>query len=509
MQSVNANFTAEAKDSVRDIAHNLLISWKNESTLGNSTFTIGVSTIGGNDFIGVNAGAIGSPSNYRYFDESDHAMSMGWERQLNIPTGGLSKAYADAELDNTSGRFLPDYLGGSSELYTAILPKRPNIINAGFRVDGIDVVIPQFAGLFNRSPQIDLQGRKVTVQSDDYTGYFENKKVDNTAMFTGVTTDTLMGTLLSQAGMSTAQYDLDTGLNTIPFTIIESGSNFSDVLNELAMAENGFFFQDEEGTFKFWNRQHFLSSPYTDVQAVLSTSQVINAEAPNEDHVINVVEITSNIWQKRAAQSIFSLSGTIEIIANQKTDVWVNLDEPLLEITSQTIAGNTQEDGSGSALSLTINSREQFSQAIKYVITSTQTGYITQIDISGRSAVVGEELYIRTQDDSSVTAYQEKPLSINNKYIQNRTWANSFSQVILNRFSDVQSLIKLTIRALPQLQLGDLVSWQGRYWRVYGIRASLDPTSGFIQELLLNKPDLNSYFTIGVSEIGGADQIAA
>jgi len=275
------------------------------------------------------------------------------------------------------------------------------------------------------------------------------------------------------------------------------------------VAENGHFFQDEEGTFKFWNRQRFYSAPYTEVQKTILTSQVLNAEAPNEDHIINVVEISSDIWQKRASQTIFTLSGTIEILAGQQTEVFANLEDPVLEVISQNIVANSREDGTGSAISVTIVSREVFSQAVKYVLSVPTSGYITTLTITGRSAVIGEELYLRTVDSSSVTAYEEKPLTVNNKYIQNRSLADSLSRVILDRFGDAESLQKITIRALPELQLGDLVSWQGIDWRVYGARSNLNPQSGFVQELLLVKARLESYFTIGVSEIGGTDKIAA
>lgn len=509
MQSVNAAFTAEAQDTVRNVKQNLQVSWDAQYNSTSRSFTMGVSTIGGPDYLGTGGGLIGNPLNYEYVDESEYVMSLSWERQLNVPTGGLTKALADAELDNTSGRFLPSYMGGHSELFTSILPKRPNIISAGFDVNGTESTITQFTGLFNRQPKVDAQNKRISIESDDYIGYFENKIVDDTAMYTGVTTDVILGTLLSNAGMSTAQYDLDTGLNTIPFTIIESGQKFSDVINDLVIAENGHFFQDESGIFKFWNRQKFYNSPYNVTQAILNTAQVINAESPNEDHIINVVEINSDIYEKRAAQSVFSLAGSVEILANQPTEVFASLDDPLLEITSQTIAGNTASDGSGSSISVTVVSRDVFSQAVKYVFRTTTNGYITQLDISGRSAVIGEHLYSRTVDSSSLTAYQERPLSITNKYIQDRSWANSYSQVILNRFSDAESLIKITILALPYLQNGDLISWQGIQWRIYGIRASLDASVGFIQELLLVRARLESYFTIGVSSIGGTDKIAA
>lgn len=504
MQSVTNAFTAEERDRVRSPTHSLLMSWNKFDLTGNITFTIGVSSIGGNDVIGANPGGVGNPGQWQYTDDSDYVMSMDWERQLNIPTGGLSKAYSDVELDNTSGRYLPEYMGGVGEFSTSILPKRPQLISAGFS----DINLAQFAGLLNRQPTVNYGDRTVNLQADDYLAYFENKFVDDTGMFTGVTTDTLIEAMFQQAGMSTSQYDLDTGLNEIPFTIIESGQKMSDVLHELAMAENGYIFQDEEGIFKFWNRQRFFNSPYNEVQRVLQTSQVINVESPNEDHIINVVEVSADIWQKRATQQIFELSGTVEIIANQRTEFWANLDDPVLEVTSQTITGNTAEDGTGSAITITVVNRQVFSQAVKYVLTAPTTGYITAFTINGRSAVVGEQFFSRTQDDSSVTAFQERPLTINNKYIQNRTWANSYSQVILDRFSEPDNVLKLTVRAIPELQLGDLISWGGHYWRVFTIRATFDKGVGFIQDLVLVKPRLTSYFTIGVSDIGGIDEIA-
>lgn len=505
MQTVTNAFTAEEKDRVRSPSHSLLMSWNKFDLSGNITFTIGVSTIGGNDVIGANPGGIGNPGQWQYTDDSDYVMGLEWERQLNIPTGGLTKALSDVELDNTSGRYLPDYMGGTGEFHTSILPKRPQIISAGFS----NINLTQFSGLLNKQPTVNLGSRTVNLQADDYLGFFENKFVDETSMYTGVTTDTLIETLFQQAGMATSQYDLDTGLNEIPFSIIESGAKMSDVLHELAMAENGHIFQDEEGIFKFWNRQKFYNSPFNEVQKVIQTSQVINVESPNEDHIINVVEVTADVWEKRATQQIFELAGTVEIIANQDTEFWANLDDPVLEVTSQTITGNTSEDGTGSAITITVKNRQVFSQAVKYVLTAPTTGYITAFTINGRSAIVGEQFVSRLKDDSSVTAFQERPLTVSNKYIQNRTWANSYSQVILNRFSEPDNILKISIRAIPELQLGDLISWQGHYWRIYSIRTTLDRGVGFVQDLLLVKPLLASYFTIGVSEIGGTDQIAA
>ena len=68
-----------------------------------------------------------------------------------------------------------------------------------------------------------------------------------------------------------------------------------------------------------------------------------------------------------------------------------------------------------------------------------------------------------------------------NPYIKDVTWADSYHAVNSSRLLKPESLQKITIRAIPELQMGDLISWQGRYWRVYDIKSKLSPEVGFIQ----------------------------
>lgn len=512
MQSVSAAFTAEARDEVRNIAADLLVSWKAESTLGSRTFTIGVSTIGGNDIIGINPGAVGSPGIYRYFDESEYLMSLAWERGLNIPTGGLSKAYAEAELDNTSGRFTPRYMGGTSELFTSILPRRPFIINAGFDIPP-EITIPQFAGVFDKTPEVSVRDKMVRVRGADYVDFFQNRFLDQEVMFTGLRTDEVYEDLLQSMGLSTSQYVLDTGINLIPFGLFDKGTRYSNIFHQLAEAENGQFYQDESGIFRFENRQHWDASPYNSVQSIVLTSQVLEAEAPSDDHLINVVEVKSEVLAKQPNQLVFQLAVPIALNASGNTELFVEFDNPILQL--QTVTGfeaNTLQDQTGTDITdnITIKSVDVFAKAAKIIFynTTSTPGFLTQLYLYGRPVKKTSDLYVRSADDSSVTAYQERPFVIDNPYIQNESWANSYAQMILNDFSEIENLQKITIRALPQLQLGDLVSWQGRYWRIFDIKTKLDPSVGFVQELTMLQRTITTYFRIGISTIGGTDKIA-
>jgi hypothetical protein len=519
MQTVAEGFTAEERDSYRSIAKSLLVSWKKDTNLALTTFTIGVSAINGGDLIGINQGAIGSPSNYLYFDESDYVMSMAWERGLNMPTGGMTKALGEALLDNTSGRFLPNYMGGNSELFTAILPRRPFIMGAGFHYDGVDQTIQQFTGITTKQVDVNTRNRQVKIQGADYLDFFQNRYIDQTAMWTNTTADVIMESMMSQLGMSTAQYDLDTGINVIPFSIFNKGDKYGDIIAKLAEAENGHFYQDESGKLKFENRTHWDNAPYNAVQKIVLTGQVINAEVPTTDHIINVVEVKGKVRAKQPVGIIMNFTTATVIPANSFIELFFDYENPVLEVVPPTISGtqsyyvaNTKADGTGTNKSsvVSVKSQSDFAQTSKIVFQNNSSAnvFLTKVVLSGRAAKEVAELYVREQDSSSITAYEERKLIVENDFIQDAVWAESYAQMILNDYSEPENIQKITVRAMPSLQLGDLISWQGRHWRVYNIRTSLSASSGFMQELTLLQRNIVAYFRIGLSSIGGTDQVS-
>lgn len=519
MQSVNAAFTAEGRSTVRNIAESLLVSWKKDTTFGNRTFTIGVSTIGGNDVIGINPGAIGSPGNYRYFDETSYAMMVAWERGLSMPVGGLAKGFAEALLDNTSDRFTPNYMRGNSELFTSILPRRPIIISAGFNIGGVDITIPQFSGILDRSPEVNSRSNRTKLHASDYNDFLSSRYLDQEVIFTSKRTDEIMEDRLVAQGLNTAQYELDTGINVIPFGLFKKGTRYSDIFHKLAEAENGHFYQDEEGIFRFENRQHWDSAPYTQVQRVIYTAQVLEADAPDEDHIINVVEVKGEEYIKQPLRPLIDYSKSTEIAANGTVELFFDYEVVALEVTAPTAGGtdsyylaNDQPDDTGSDVtsSVTVKSIDNFATTSKIVFQNNSSSivYLNHVVVSGRSAVKVGDIYARVKDDSSVTAYEERVKTIENPFIQNQSWANSLGQMLLEDHSDPDRLQRIVIKALPELQLGDLISWQGLYWRIFGIKAFLDPDRGFTQELTLIQRTIQSYFRIGISTIGGSDKIA-
>lgn len=512
MQTVTTAFSAEERDLIRSIAHNFQVSWKKQTTLGNRTFTIGVSLIGGNDVIGINPGAVGSPGNYKYFDESQYVTSLGWDRGLTMPLGGLAKGMAEATLDNTSGRFTPRFMGGNSELYTAVLPRRPAIINAGFNVGGVDITIPQFAGTFSKQPSVNIRSGEVGISMADYIDFFQNKYLDVDIMFTSQRTDQVLESAFQTLGFSTAQYSLDQGLTTIPFGLFEKGTKFSDLVHQVVEAENGNVYQDESGIVRFENRQHWDTAPYDSVVKVISTAQVLSQEVPNTDHIINVVEVKTDILEKQPTDQLFKLGSPVPLNATGATELFVSFENPVVFLDAvQFYVANSAADESGSDITsnITVSRTDKFARSVKITFNNSgAAGYLTQLTLYGREVRKTSDLYVRTKNDSSVTAYEEQPITINNPYIQNKFWAESLAGLLVEEFGEPENIQKITVRAMPSLQLGDLVSWQGHYWRIYDMKSRLSKSEGFTTELTMLQRQSRTYFRIGISTIGGTDRIA-
>jgi hypothetical protein len=511
-QTVAAAFTAEERDKTRKIVGNLKVAWKKQYKSTITFFTIGTSSIGGTDVIPYTGASYSDWNRYYYFDESNQLTGLSYERELQVPTGGIAKALAEAKLDNTSGRYLPRSMGGSSELYTAVQkPRRPMIINAGFNYSGIDNMIPQFVGITSKTAEVVVRDKQTTLSAEDFLGYLQNRYLDQEVMFTSKRTDEVIETILQNLGYSTAQYDLDYGINLIPFGLFETGSKYTDVINKLVQAEYGHFYQDEQGKLRFENRQHWTNSPYTQVQRILYTSQVLDAKQPDDHQIINVVEVKAKPRAKQPNQLVFTLSGPITLAASASTEYWINFDDPMLSIDTPVYVANTASDASGTDSTASVtNTIYKFAKSakIKFNNTLAYPVYITAMTIYGRPAKVYQDVYARVQDDSSVTAYEERHYQIENEYIGDALWANQIGQMIVDDFSEPQNLQEITIRAIPELQMGDLVSWQGRYWRIFGIKTSVSPGTGFVQTLKLLQRTIATYFRIGISTIGGSDKIA-
>ncbi len=526
MQSVNEAWSAVEVAPVRKIVASASVAWKKEFLPSIHVWQIGVSLIGGPDFIGDSGVAPENAWNkYLYNDESDNLLGLNYDRGLNIPLGGISKAIADIRLDNTSGRYTPRYAGGHSELFTAIQPRKPVILNAGFNIDGVDQTIPQFVGVLSKQPKIDSRAKTADLAATDFIGFLQGQYVDKEAMFTSQRTDVVIEDLLVKAGFATSQYDLDPGLNVIRWGIFKQGERFADLIDKLAKSEYGHFYQNAGGKLVFASRYRWTNYPYYNVQRVITTSQVINSVVPAADHIVNVVEVKASPRDLRPSQIIwqatgYSGSGIIALEVGD-TEVQANFNDPIFQIDSPVrngtpgqssyFIGNTKTDGTGTDVTAFISVKAMINSAQQSkIVFSNSYGseiFITTLDLWGRAARLSGDIYYRSANGASMTAYEEQSVSIQNDYIQDASWAQSYAELLLRDFANPDNLQEITIRSVPELEVGDLISWRGSNFFIYDIKTQLDPGVGFIQDLKLLQHQNHTYFRCGVSLIGSTDEI--
>ena len=126
---------------------------------------------------------------------------------------------------------------------------------------------------------------------------------------------------------------------------------------------------------------------------------MINAEAPSTEHLINVVEINAPLYKKQPVNTIFTLplGSVIEVPGNSEIYQFIEFVDPALSLTAPTAGGtdsfyfaNSSTDGTGTDLtsSVSFTTISTFARAVKYRITnsSSQTAYVTQLQLSGRVA---------------------------------------------------------------------------------------------------------------------------
>jgi len=516
MQVTDDLFTSTEKLQVRHPKQRTLISWKKNYSSAYTFFTIGVSLIGGNDLIKGNNDALTQWDKYDYDDETSRVINLSYEREMTQPVGAMFKAMADVTLDNYDNRFTRSF---DPDIGTSLLPMRPIKIATGFKQsDGLINTIMQFIGLTSGCPTVDIKDGTAKLHAEDFLEYLWEKKIADTSMFTSKRSDWVIEQLLINAGFATSQYDLDLGSQIIPFGMFEKDETFGNYIQQICEAEMANFYQDENGILKFENREHWANSPYDSPIKSLYTSDVLDVIYPDEDTVINYVEIEAYPREVQDDQPIWSLDSYWELLPNTKTEKWIDFEDPIYLATTPTEGGSTSnyivtdnQDGTGTdyTSSVNIKSFDCFSKNAKIVFenTSSKTLYVTTFEVYGRPAKLLPKIYISEKRSSSYTANQPHPYKVENDFIS-LEYARSLAQMILERSAFPEDRLEITIKAMPDLQLGDMISYSGRWWQIFGLSIELSPSGGFVQNLKLLKRTIAKYFRIGVSEIGGTDIIA-
>jgi len=511
MQTVTSDFITRANKTMRKLTHRALMSFPRAYNPSVTFFTIGVSTIGGADIIKGDGNVVAEWDKYQYDDYSYRIKSIEvtrTEEQLNSTT----LAQADIVLENHDNYFTPSR---GSTIQNFILPYRPVKLFGGFG----DEAIPQFTGLTEKMPTIDEKNKLASFHCIDFMYSLFNRPLDNAVMYQSKRTDEILAALLVAFGITPTQYNFDTGFNIVTFAFFDKGSKFGDVVKELMEAEMGRFFMDEQGIIRFKNRQNYTSSP----QWFFNTSNIVDIQTSTQDDIINVVTVKANVREVQAKQKYWELQSAVEVPASGSVDIWADFNDPVTTVdapayitsaTTSLYTTNTAADGSGSQVASGISfSNTLFAKSYKMTVSNSNaySVFITSLELYATPAVVVKQIYTRQQDDTSVAKYDERIVNIENDYINNEGDAFSKAKMILDDYSTYMGQYVLTVKGNPALQIGDAVSvnvwgFSGTYIINKIINRWAD--GKFTQILTVRKRVFKTYFTIGISTIGGTDVIA-
>ena len=215
--------------------------------------------------------------------------------------------------------------------------------------------------------------------------------------FTDQRSDQIIASILATVGFTATQYDLDTGLNTIGFAWFDKGTKAGTAIRQICEAEEGHFFQDEEGLLRFENRRNVLNK--TTPTWTINPEDCIEYERDTSTPILNRVTVEASPRTVQPLTEIWEL-GTVETIQPaEDKQVWANYENPVTNTVSPIgtvdYTVNTLADGTGLDITADMSvGIDKFATSSKLTITNASggIGYITFFRLRGTPATVTGEI---------------------------------------------------------------------------------------------------------------------
>ena len=529
MQSVSTEFTTRTNGSIRHLDWRLLASFLKEYDDNIDFFTIGVSTIGSTDIIKGTGDVVQEWDKYDYEDFSARVKSIEYVREADPPLGAVTLGMADITLDNHDDLFTPSNQNGA--FYNHLGNGRPIRLYLGFAdTEKIQV----FVGLTEGQPVVDEKAKTVRFHCIDFLRKLQDTELNEEVILTNARTDEGISAVLQAGGLVTSQFSLDYGSVVIPFIYFPKGTKIGEALRLLTEAELGSTYMDENGVIRFENRTNWATKSQS---WQFTPSNTIDITNPDVSRVKNLIEVFSNTRAVEDVQPVFFngsnglkfTDDTVSIGAGETKEAFINFqdetstDLPVINIVTPSTgvrntsnySANEKADGTGNDLTgdISLDSVSKFATAMKLTFTNngTKTAIIDRLEVWAEPARIQNRIYVIEKDSASITEYEEQPVKIENNYIQDEAAATSIARLIIADRAEPDDERTLTVKGVPQLQVGDFVRYVDRvgnntYYvkRIGGILS----TDGLKQTVTIVKRTINQYFRIGISTIGGGDQIA-
>jgi len=418
----------------------------------------------------------------------DNQLSGGWQRyevSYRMPAG-VRTAYLDivtSEIHDSDeiffdcGQFEKGYPATGYDggfVGDKVLPKRPAkiLVNTG----GKDYSL--FAGV-TETIEPDFNDDVAHIYMHDLGSELENKQL-NSAMYTNLSTSTVAEMICKEAGLASGTYIIDEGSRTIDFMWFQEGSAWY-YLSNVAEAEGGRVFFDNNGIFNFWNHDHATMSGVASGTKAFDFSNMgdLNFRI-DKDEIKNHIVVKSTPRAVQGHQLVYTHGTYEELKAGETKEVWVRITDPNRNdeglpcvAIKQPVTGITNDsyyqaransDGTGANKDskITITSYEDFAESarINFKNTDTATVYITVLKLYGSPAKVSQDLLVEREDDDSIAIYGRQTLQIENNFINSRSDAETLATNKLIELKDPKTHLNIEAVGDPSITLGDVMCIQ-------------------------------------------------
>lgn len=410
-----------------------------------------------------------------------------------------------------------------------ILPKRPTKIDILMldKPGGTGGYIPKFSGLIeNADPNI--KGDIINIHCYDYATELQDIPAQSTSsgmgMYVNHYSHTLIRELGYKAGLTDGDMSIQSGSQIIPFAWFQEGSTWYYMQN-IAEAEGGRVFFDQDGVLNFWGADYLDSNSGTQYNFTFDDNILDLNHRVDKDVIKNDIVVKSNVREVQNNQEIWSYGGVLQLEPGQSTEVWAtiqdqegrglpctSIDEPSVNGSTSYWKANTAYDGTGNDISSSIALLSWYAFAtsakMKFDNQGGSTAYLS-IVLYGTPAKIVKEIEVQREDTDSINIYGRQTLQIENDYITDENYAVNTASDKLYNLKDPLTHVSVQVRGVPFLQVGDAINiedgWSGNTRNLFIIRNRWQILDGgdFIQNLDLEQRTLADFFQLDEKTFDG------
>jgi len=381
--------------------------------------------------------------------------------EIYLDCGQFEKGYPSTGYD---GGFVGD----------KVLPKRPVKILAN--IDDTDTSL--FAGV-TETLEPNFSNDTVHVYLHDMGAELEAKEV-TTSMYRDIKTSDAIKILISEAELSSGTYIIEDGEKTIDFVWLQEGSPWYYMSN-VAEAEGGRIFFDNEGVLQFWNHTRASQGGVASGVNFFDFSDIADLNwRIDKDNIRNHIIVKSSPRKVLDHQLIYTHGYAEKIEAGKTLEVWcritdpdrnneglpcMGIKEPVTGISNDSyyqIRPNSDGTGTNRDSYVVVNSFDAFADSAKIVFKNNyaSTLYITTLKLYAAPAKVTQDILVEAEDEDSIGIYGRSTLQIENDFLNSVDDCQNLANEKLVALVDPKTSLRLTAVGSPSVRVGDIITVQ-------------------------------------------------